>query len=394
MNPIIHRLFTRYSLVLAFSAVSVIAQAQAQAQEKPWYEKISLRGYAQLRYNRLLETNGSLKCDQCDKSIGAPGGFFFRRGRLIFSGDVHERVAIYIQPDFASDGGAAQQIFQIRDAYFDVALDSAKEFRFRFGQSKVPYGFENLQSSQNRAPLDRADSTNSGVANERDIGVIFYWAPAEIRKRFRDLQNAQMKGSGDYGVFGLGIYNGQTANRSELNNNRHIVARLSYPVALLGDQMIEGGVSGYSGLFSTSANQEFADQRAAAHFVWYPKPIGLAAEFTTGRGPMFRRDLGGIIQVENLMGGYLQLMGTVTTSEQRFTPFARLQFYHGGKKHETNAPKYIVRELEFGSEWSPVPAVEFNAAYVISSRYVDSSTASAVSNQQGNLLRLQAQFNY
>ncbi|MBL7714256.1 MAG: hypothetical protein JNL01_02240 [Bdellovibrionales bacterium] len=381
--------------LLVFTAfLQIFVGASAMGSEKPWYEKISLRGYTQLRYNRLLETNGLLKCEQCDKSIGNNGGFFFRRGRLIFSGDVHDRVYIYIQPDFASDGGAVSQIFQMRDAYFDVALDAAKEFRFRLGQSKIPYGFENLQSSQNRAPLDRADSLNSGVANERDIGVMFYWAPAEIRKRFRDLQNASMKGSGDYGVFGLGIYNGQTANRSEMNNNRHIVAKFTYPVALPGDQIVEAGVSGYSGLFSTSANTEFADQRVAGHFVWYPRPIGLVAEFTTGRGPMFRRDMGGTIQTENLSGGYVQLMGNIEKSDQRFTPFARLQFYHGGKKHETNAPKYIVRELEMGNEWSPFPAFELNAAYVISSRYVDSSTASAVNDQQGNFLRLQAQFNY
>jgi hypothetical protein len=39
---------------------------------------------------------------------------------------------------------------QIRDAYFDLSFDAKKEYRVRIGQSKVPYGFENLQSSQNR----------------------------------------------------------------------------------------------------------------------------------------------------------------------------------------------------------------------------------------------------
>ena len=70
----------------------------APKKEKPWYEKINLRGYAQLRYNRLLETNPLLQCDQCDRSWGGTGGFFFRRILLIFSGNVSDRVYIYIPP--------------------------------------------------------------------------------------------------------------------------------------------------------------------------------------------------------------------------------------------------------------------------------------------------------
>ena len=44
---------------------------------KKWYESISIRGYAQFRYNRLLETNSKLGCEQCDRSWGNNGGFFF-----------------------------------------------------------------------------------------------------------------------------------------------------------------------------------------------------------------------------------------------------------------------------------------------------------------------------
>lgn len=33
-----------------------------------WFEKVNMRGYAQARYNRLLETNPFLKCEQCDRS--------------------------------------------------------------------------------------------------------------------------------------------------------------------------------------------------------------------------------------------------------------------------------------------------------------------------------------
>lgn len=36
--------------------------------EEHWYDKISLRGYAQIRYNGLFSTNDKVSCDQCDKS--------------------------------------------------------------------------------------------------------------------------------------------------------------------------------------------------------------------------------------------------------------------------------------------------------------------------------------
>jgi hypothetical protein len=50
-----------------------------------------------------------------------------------------------------------------------LSFDAKKEYRVRIGQSKVPYGFENLQSSQNRLTLDRNDALNSAVVNERDL---------------------------------------------------------------------------------------------------------------------------------------------------------------------------------------------------------------------------------
>ena len=92
-----------------------------------WYDKIQLRGYVQVRYNRLFETNPELKSDQGDKSIGNLGGFFIRRNRMIFSGQINEHVYFYIQPDFASSASTTGLHFvQIRDAYFDVSIDKNK----------------------------------------------------------------------------------------------------------------------------------------------------------------------------------------------------------------------------------------------------------------------------
>lgn len=370
---------------------------------KGWYESFSIRGYAQVRYNRLLETNSKLSCDQCDKSWGENGGFFLRRIRIIFSGDIHERVYLYIQPDLASSSSSTSLNFaQIRDAYFDVSLDKKKEFRFRFGQSKVPFGFENMQSSQNRLPLDRNDGLNSALSNERDIGVFFYWAPEEKRKLFSSLVRDGLKGSGDYGVFGFGAFNGQTANRPEQNLNKHFVARFSYPVEI-NDQIIEPGIQAYTGKFIIPTdlrsagvkgpkNFEFTDQRAAATFVLYPKPFGIQAEYNIGKGPEFDKNTDSIV-TRNLKGGYITASYMMRKKEQFIIPFARYYFYDGGKKHELDARSYRVNELEIGVEWQPVRNFEFVAMYTISKRRFEDFKLQD-NLQRGNLLRLQAQVNF
>lgn len=408
------------TLGIALSLVTITAKAQnpggtptpttidAQQEatqpkpEKKWFDRINIRGYAQVRYNRLLETNPNLGCEQCDKSWGKDGGFFFRRIRVIFYGQVHPRVYFYIQPDFASSVGDNLQIGQIRDAYFDVGLDKRNEFRLRFGQSKIPYGFENLQSSQNRLPLDRADGTNSALKNERDIGVMFYWAPKKIRERFSMLVKEGYKGSGDYGVFGIGAYAGQTANSPELNNDPHYAARLSYPF-VIGSQIIEPGIQAYTGQYEIPKNNlskgvkyqedmNYIDQRVAASFILYPRPFGIQAEYNIGRGPEFNKATDSI-EVQNLGGGYATLSYMIHAGSQLIYPFTRIQYYEGGKKHELDARSYKVNELEIGVEWEPIEAFELVVMYTISSRKYEDFVKQN-NFQQGNLLRVQAQVNF
>jgi hypothetical protein len=104
-----------YLIILCNVTISLAQSSEKTVAPKKWYEKISIRGYAQVRYNRLLETNEKLKCEQCDRSWGENGGFFIRRGRVIISGDVSERLYIYVQPDFASNvSGSFQHALQIR----------------------------------------------------------------------------------------------------------------------------------------------------------------------------------------------------------------------------------------------------------------------------------------
>lgn len=372
-------------------------------KKKQWYESITIRGYAQVRYNRFLETNNDLGCEQCDKSWGGAGGVFFRRIRIIFFGQLSKQVYFYIQPDFASTPVSTVQNFaQIRDAYFDIGIDSENEFRFRIGQSKVPFGFENMQSSQNRLPLDRNDALNSAVSNERDIGVFFYWAPKKVRERFSMLVRDGFKGSGDYGVFGIGAYNGQTANKPELNKEMHVAARLCYPFVIKG-QIFEPAIQAYTGNFVMPKDQisagvkaksdlNYLDQRAAMSLILYPRPFGVMAEYNVGIGPEYN-PVANTIEEKELQGGYVTLNYMIKAKKHLIYPFIRMQYYQGGKKHERDARSYTVNENEIGVEWQPNKHFELVTMYTISSRRYEDALK-PLNTQAGNLLRIQAQVNF
>jgi phosphate-selective porin O/P len=377
------------------------------AADKPshFFDHIAVRGYTQFRYNQLFANNERLINLQGDRSVGQNAGILIRRARLVFSGDIHPQVAMYLQTDFAASAGDTLNVGQIRDWYFDVALDADKELRLRVGQSKVPYGFENPQSSQNRLPMDRSDALNSAMPGERDLGAFLYYAPKEVRRRLKHLTEAGLKGSGDYGMAALGVYEGQSINLADTNDNKHVVARLSYPFKL-GEQYIEAGVSGYTGKFVVrtdagivAAPDGVRDARAVAHFVLYPQPFGLQLEYNIGDGPQLdtliigtdadgENTFTGLVQRKHLHGGYALASLKLDT----VIPYLRVMSYEGGKKQERNAPRYSVRELEGGIEWQALKALELTFAFTYARR--SDGGRIPYEPETGRLARLQVQFNY
>jgi len=355
-----------------------------------------------MRDNGIFASNDDYRCEQCDKSIGPNNNLFMRRARLVISGNVSDHVAVYIQPDFASASGTGLHFAQLRDAYFDLSFDKKKEHRIRAGQSKIPFGFEEMQSSQNRLDLDRTDALNSAFPNERDIGVFYYWAPARIRTRFSDLVSRGLKGSGDYGVVAAGLFNGQLVNASESNNDLHYVARYSYPFQLRNGQFIEAGIQAYTGKYDVLSRTpgvkglpdfRYDDRRVAASLIVYPQPFGFQTEYNWGTGPRYNPATKFIDQ-KALNGGY------ATVSYMRHfphgvvvTPFLRFQYYSGGKKQELDARKALVREADLGIEAQFGKYIEVTPQYQKGDR-TSEDALDPVNRQKGSLLRVQLQFNY
>ncbi|HEV7279070.1 MAG TPA: porin [Pirellulaceae bacterium] len=400
-------------------------EPEDEDEEEAWYDKLSLRGYAQFRTNEVLNTGPDSASPQHvgDASIREDQNFFIRRARLIVFGDVSDHVYVYLQTDFAvtpPDSPDAIHFAQMRDWYADLYLDTTKIHRIRVGQSKIPYGFENLQSSQNRIPLDRSDSFNSAARNERDLGVFYYYTPEYVQDVFTFLSDNDLKGSGNYGMFGIGVYNGQGGSLAEQNDNLHSIARFALPFFLYDCQVVELGVQGYTGRYTVlgseisplgvgpaviplgtedQGNQEgIRDERVGGTFVYYPQPFGFQSEWNVGRGPGLNDAQTEVIE-RSLGGGYAMIMYRHKTAcYGNFTPFLRYNQYQGGYKPERNSPYAHIEEWETGVEWQIGKHVELTTQYTLTDRTNTRaiSDADRLSYRQfeGEILRFQLQVNY
>jgi hypothetical protein len=403
---------------VALAAASAPQPAKdAAPKSKAWYEKLRLRGYTQMRYSTFLSGDASAPAGVSrlrsvhDSSISDRASFSLRRVRLILQGDISDRVSLYLQPDFATAvnnqaGSERREGFgQLRDAYADVFLDDRKSLRVRFGQSKVPVGWENMQSSSNRLTLDRSDAINSAAPGERDLGIVAYYTPPKVQKIWDRLEDDGQKLFGNYGAFGLGVFNGQGINKSEQNRDVMKVAMATWPFELdgLGDafrgQVLEVGGSAMLNKFQPELRGggvspvAFDDNRVGIHAILYPQPFGIQGEWTWGRAPQFDQ-AAQEIREGAINGGYVQIMAQLPTSPDfgRLIPYARWQHYRGGWKAGTNAPRLETDELELGLEWQPWSALEFTLAYSRMKR--TEADERRTGRAEGNLIRTQVQWNY
>lgn len=390
--------------------------AAAPEKKKAWYDKLQLRGYTQLRMNEIVsgDKNAAAGVSRLrsvqDSGINENGNFSIRRARLVVQGDISNRVSLYMQGDLAASvsnqtgGEARQNFFQMRDAYADVYLDKAKSLKVRLGQSKVPFGWENLQSSSNRVPLDRTDAINAAVPGERDLGVVAYYTPPKIQAIWDELSHEGQKLFGNYGALGVGVYNGQSINRAEKNGKLMTVAMATMPFRLDGlggifdGQIFEIGASGILNKFRPEIRAggvsavDSDDNHVGIHAMLYPRPFGIQAEWTWAKTPEWDRATSSII-AKDASGGYVMAMYRVPPSPLgQFIPFARWQHYRGGWKAATNTPRLETDEYELGMEWLPMKELELTLSYANVSR--TEADERRTGRAKGDLVRAQVQWNY
>lgn len=404
---------------------AAVSKLAAGPREIPWYEKLSIDGYTQVRHTEQLNDEAYLTGGlPADRSVDPNQNLVVRRARFKISGDFG-RLYLYYQTDAAAsvDSGSSRNFgLQTRDIYADIAIDEAKEHRVRVGVSKVPYGWVNLQSSQNRLQMERPEALNSAVEGERDQGIYYMYANTEDRALFKSLVKDGFKGSGDYGVFTAGFYSGAGLNRADNNGEVHSLIRYSKPWVAASGQMYEAGIAAYAGRFKVgtaattvtglggvsqatlegniNANDRrdlsdgFVDRRAAATFIMYPQPWGIEAEWTTGQGPQLN-DARTAITTQHLNGGYVMINYRHKYGEQsEFLPYVRWNYFDGARKFATNAPKMVVNELDLGFEWQWRKEVELQLQYTLSDERSNTSTTRPEVIAGSRRVALQLQFNY
>lgn len=375
---------------------------------------IKVRGYTQLRFNEIISGDKDAPSGQSrlrsvqDGSIGSDSNFSIRRLRVVMQGDLGYGVSFYLQPDFAvavnnqSSGERRENYLQLRDAYVDVA--ATKELKFRFGQSKVPFGWENLQSSSNRIPFDRTDAINSAVPSERDLGIVAYYTPAKVQAVWDELEDEGQKLFGNYGAFGVGVFNGQGVNRRERNESVMTVAMGTYPFRLDGlGGMFEGQVLELGGSvmrnkvrpeLSTGgvSDGNFTERRAGLHAILYPRPFGIQAEWNFGKAPQFNAGTG-TIELAKATGGYVMAMYRIANfGEGTLIPYARWETYKGGWKAAADAPALNTNDFEVGVEWAPIKPLELTFTYARMKRV--EADSKRFGQAKGDVLRAMLQWNY
>jgi hypothetical protein len=284
--------------------------------------------------------------------------------------------------------------------------------------------------------MERPEALNSAVEGERDQGIYYMYASTEDRALFKSLVKDGLKGSGDYGVFTAGFYSGAGLNRADNNGEVHSVVRFSKPWVAASGQIYEAGLGAYAGRFvvtraaangpattttttvssggvpvgtfttpgstslfpaiSDKRNEidGFNDRRASAHFIVYPQPWGLEAEWTVGQGPQLNANRDAIV-LNDLKGGYITLSYRHKYGEQsELLPYVRFNYFDGARKFANNAPKMVVNELDFGMEWQWRKEVELQFQYTLSDERSNTSTSNPAIIAGSRRLALQLQFNY
>jgi len=390
-----------------------LSESQFRASPR-WYERINVNGYMQLRYTTKSNSKLDIPLGE-STSTNHPQDFFFRRIRMVFQGQMSERIAFFFQAAHEGNGFRLQEL-ELVDARGDYYLTKDKVHRLTFGLHRIPNAFDTYRSSSQRQEFDRAESIQSGAPGERDLGIAYYWSPKIAQRRFTQLATYH-NGPGDYGVFGIMVYNGQGRSQTEANHDKHLGAKLAYPFELPNGRLIETGIFGFLGEYVVqtsgsatvgtgatnvsrcriplrSGGCPVSENRGSVYLWTPPQPWGLLAEYTIGRGP--ERNDQGFIEESSLHGGYAQLYYTWRYSDiGMLTPYVRYGYYRGGIKNLA-AAKADNSQWNVGLVWEPDTHLRLMAEYSIHDRLNFSEMRAGLPQEEiyGQMLRFQVQWFY
>jgi len=304
------------------------ADAAAEPTKPPakkWYDNIKVSGYAIARWQDYLDdTEKNL---DANTKVKVGNEFVVRQARTKFDFTPSANTRVEIETDWADEKG------RVKTAFIENAWGANGTLRSRFGQQKVPFGFEVTQSSGSRLPFEENYLTRREIGGDYDTGLAFFWTPKRDAELFALGKNSAWA-PGDYGTFAIGLFNGQgvsdnpwgATSTGELNDNKHFIARYTKPFTWgRANAYGEAGISYWTGTYTSAKSKaEFDDNLLGLHAYLSPAPLGLQAEYFAGE-----------TEGADLSGWYL--MGLCRTSPLG-TLYARYETYDGPRKGCGPAP--------------------------------------------------------
>jgi phosphate-selective porin O/P len=207
-------------------------------------DKIRFSGYIQARYQTYENTSeantpartpptssGADGRGPRDPHPPATGTFAVRRARFVVAARPTDKIGARLQVDAAA--GSIRNEVELRDAWIDYFFtgNPATGHTMTFGQMKVPFGFEVVQSSGVRETPERARIARFFFPDERDRGVKL------------------ASSTGNKYFYEVGLYNGiQLGSRTftsgdDNNNDKDVAGRIRTTLF----KRLDVGVSGYWG---------------------------------------------------------------------------------------------------------------------------------------------------
>ncbi len=274
-----------------------------------------------------------------DSSKNINNEFKIRRARLDFRGDIENAFKWRIQADAVQTVKELNTLQDqaikvvVRPILLDANIDFAfaKYFSIRFGQFKIPFSYENLQSSNELDLINRAQLVEKIVPGRdigsqgRDIGLV-----SNAEYKFSDGQKSIK-------LF-LGLFNGNGINVGDDNNHKDFVYRLE----LVLTKRLFFALSQY---FGKKGLNEFDRNAIGVDFYLDLDKISFRGEYAKGKDILTKKD-GWYFQAKYKINSLIDLIC-------RYDSYDQNKAYSGDR---TNS-------LIFGVNYYPYKRIKFQLNY-------------------------------
>jgi len=308
-------------VVLGLAGHAAFAAPDEKAAPKPWYDKITVKGYLQL--DAIFPQGNAV--------AGSYSNFRIRRARPTISAVLDPMTKIQVQVDAGSGkAGSGQSTVVVTDTFGERTLPGLG--LVRFGQYLIPFGSEVYEDNAAlRCPLELSYAAESVALAERDIGVT--------------VQSSANPASGTH--WALSFLNGQGFRSADSNPNKTWAGRIAHDFG----PSVRLGASGIIGSYTAADKKDYDRHVLGAEMhVRVPGVGRVAGEFynvrfidsTTSSTPSQVR----------YNGGYLLVEGDLPSCSS--TPFVRYQRTYGGLDY---------RSVDVGWRYQYAPNQRLTAEY-------------------------------